>query len=151
MVRNLGTPAILLVALLMACGDSPGQPEDALITKLDLAPDSVTPGDTLHARVRVTNPTGEKVVRTGPNGCLFIPRVYRRDSVVSFRHTGWGCTLAITDHEFPSHETVERRFEFPAIRRTAGSDSFPREGEYVLRIEFQVPLSTLSDTFTVIR
>lgn len=152
--RLLGWATLaLLVGLISGCdtligsggaGDADGPliPSDTAsvsINELDVhlvTPDTVSVGEAFEIRILVQNQTRRDVVVQTGSGCLTVPGVFEIGGErVPFRGTGIFCTAAITNHDIPSGETIERTFDVQATLRTEEEDVPASPGTYEVRTE----------------
>jgi hypothetical protein len=122
--------------------DEPPVPGDAAhvsINELDaylVTPDTVSVGETFEIRILVQNQTRRDVVVQTSSGCLTVPGVFEIGGArVPFRGTGIFCTAAVTNHDIPSGETIERTFDVQTTLRTEGEDVPASPGTYEVRTD----------------
>ena len=122
--------------------DEPPIPGDAARVSIDeldaylVTPDTVSVGDPFEIRILVQNQTRRDVVVQTSSGCLVVPSVFEAGGErVPFRGTGIFCTAAITNHEIPSGETIERTFDVQAALRTEEEDVPASPGTYEVRTD----------------
>jgi hypothetical protein len=117
-------------------------PARDLVVSFTLEPDTVESGDTLLARLTITNPTFRRVAVIGESTCLFHLRAYRNDELVFLPGTlDMGCGARVTIFGFPPGKVVAREATVVAATDEPGTyvvRAFivippPKEDEFVLR------------------
>lgn len=147
MTRTFNLTAVLVfLGLLFGC-DSVGGFDDGVTAKVDglkihlFAPGTVAASDSFEVRFVVLNRTFEEVTIVTPSGCLVVPGVFEGSQYglrerVPFRGSVIACTAAITEHEIPGRQTVERTFDLEAVlpRYDEREDEPVPPGDYLLRV-----------------
>ncbi|PEN05976.1 hypothetical protein CRI93_10860 [Longimonas halophila] len=117
----------------------PGNATRVSINELDVylvTPDTVSVGEAFEVRVLVENQTRRNVVVQTSSGCLVVPSVFEAGGErVPFRGSGIVCTAAVTNHDIPSGETIERTFDVQAALRTEEEDVPASPGTYEVRAD----------------
>jgi hypothetical protein len=100
------------------------------------APDTVAVADSFEVRVVVQNQTDEKQAVTTPSACLVQPGIFDKEGDrVPFKGSILLCAAAITTHDIPADDTVERRFDIRAVLDTADGEEPAPPGNYVVQTE----------------
>ena len=145
--------AFLLLPLALGCEHGPTQVDESLSVRLDVTPATVAPGDSLVARLTLTNTDGAPVELSSPNGCLALPEVHRGGTPIRIQGTALGCFAALTTHVVPARDSLVREFR---LRAAVDADQYIEpvdttlaEGVYELWMNFQVFLPDPVAVFTV--
>lgn len=162
--RYRTAPSVLVVlSVLLAVGcsdDAVVCPEDPvapwgsagdLQTSFFVEPSMVQPGDSLVARLTISNPTSCTVTVSSGNSCVATLSVLHGTVAVTMQGASFGCMTVVTYFPIGPRDSLTAVYELVANVRDFPHGYVPASaGVYTLLAEMQVGLPDLQDDFVVV-
>jgi len=128
---------------LLACSEPIGTVSD-LRTGFRIEPSVVRAGDSMVAKLVITNPTDDSIRISSGSSCVTTLDALRDDRRLDLQGTAFGCLTVVTTFVIPPRDSLVRVFDLVAMLREDQSPwryvNPPPVGAYQLRAAMEVNL-----------